>query len=180
MAEKRTRSRRSAKPKDNRLYTLDVSLWSGPVTEAFARKNPAVSRAIAIRGDQTLDDLHWAIFSAFDRFDEHLYEFQFGRRPQDPKAQRYGMLLDDEREPFGEDEDLGDAAATTIGSLELKARKVFYYWFDFGDDWWHKVKVVSVQDEAPPGDYPQVTKRVGESPPQYPDWDADDEDEDAE
>lgn len=30
---------------------------------------------IAIRSDQTLDDLHKAIFNAFDRYDEHIYSF---------------------------------------------------------------------------------------------------------
>ena len=30
-------------------------------------------RKIALRGGQTLDDLHEAIFEAFDRDDEHLY-----------------------------------------------------------------------------------------------------------
>jgi hypothetical protein len=34
-------------------------------------------RLIAMRGDQTLDDLHEAIFLAFDRFDPHLYSFSF-------------------------------------------------------------------------------------------------------
>jgi Domain of unknown function (DUF6930) len=37
-----------------RLYTLEVFLLSGPITEKFARKNPGVSRTIQIRGDQTL------------------------------------------------------------------------------------------------------------------------------
>jgi hypothetical protein len=72
-----------------RLYTLEVFIISGPVTEKFARKNPVVSRTIQMRGDQTLEDLHHAIFDAFDRFDEHLYEFQFGKGPMDPQAPRY-------------------------------------------------------------------------------------------
>lgn len=32
-------------------------------------------RRIAMRDDQTLGDLHAAIFQAFDRYDEHLYTF---------------------------------------------------------------------------------------------------------
>src|SRR5512135_50291 len=32
-----------------------------------------MSRTIQIRGDQTLEDLHHAIFDAFDRWDEHMY-----------------------------------------------------------------------------------------------------------
>ena len=34
-------------------------------------------RRIAMRPAQTLDDLHEAIFTAFDRYDEHLYSFFF-------------------------------------------------------------------------------------------------------
>src|SRR5438105_5003239 len=84
---------RSKKPVEKtaapRLYTLVVFIMSGPITEKFARKNPVISRTIQIRGDQTLEDLHEAIFDAFDREDEHLYEFQFGKGPMDPKAIRY-------------------------------------------------------------------------------------------
>ena len=51
----------------------------------------------------------------------------------------------------------------------------FGYWFDFGDDWWHQINVVAIQDEAPEGTYPRATKRVGASPPQYPNWDEEDD-----
>jgi hypothetical protein len=49
------------------LYTLEVFLVSGPISEKFAKKHPEVSRTIQIRGDQTLEDLHHAIFAAYDR-----------------------------------------------------------------------------------------------------------------
>ena len=39
-----------------RLYTLEVFLLSGPITEKFAKKNLVVSRTIQLRGDQTLED----------------------------------------------------------------------------------------------------------------------------
>ena len=65
----------------------------------------------------------------------------------------------------------GDATRTTIASLGLRVRRRFFYWFDFGDDWWHDIRVAAIRDEVPPGKYPRVVERVGESPPQYPDWD---------
>lgn len=40
-----------------------------------------IFRAIALRGDQTLEDLHEAIFAAFNRYDEHLYSFYFPKAP---------------------------------------------------------------------------------------------------
>ncbi len=72
-----------------RIYTLEVFLLSGPITRKFAQKNRVVSRLIQIRGDQTLQDLHAAIFDSYGRWEEHMYEFQFGKGPMDPKARRY-------------------------------------------------------------------------------------------
>jgi hypothetical protein len=42
-----------------------------------------------MRGDQTLADLHHALFDAFGRWEEHLYEFQFGKGPMDRQGPRY-------------------------------------------------------------------------------------------
>ena len=161
-----------------RLYTLKVSLLSGPVTEAFTGKNPEVSRTIQITGAHTLADLHDAIYDAFDREEEHMYEFQFGKKPMDPKARRYSLGAEAAFDLFEDDDEAGDAAATPLGSLGLKARNHFFYWFDFGDDWWHRIDVQRVEDEGPPGEYPRVTERVGESPPQYPDWEDEGDEED--
>lgn len=163
-------------PKDKWLYTLDVFITSGPMTEKFAKKNKVISRTIQIRGDQTLEDLHEAIFKAFDREDEHMYEFQVGGKgPMDPKARKYvpPMAMDD---PFGDKRPASNVTRGTIGSLDLKVDEAFGYWFDFGDDWWHQINVVAIKDKVPRGKYPKVTKRVGQSPPQYVDWDEEEED----
>jgi hypothetical protein len=175
-ARRKTRGKASG-PKDNRVYELEVSLLSGPVTEEFARSNPAVSRTIRIRGDQTLKCLHDAIFEAFDRDEEHMYEFEVGgKRPMDPRAKRYVLPMALES-PF-EEETAGVVTGTTVGRLGLEVREVLYYWFDFGDDWWHRIKVAAILEEAPSGEYPQVTARVGDSPPQYINWDEQDEESD--
>src|SRR3712207_249806 len=44
------------------LYVLSVFLQNGPVSKKFANKE--ISRVIEIRGDQTLEQLHDAIFQA--------------------------------------------------------------------------------------------------------------------
>ena len=148
-----------------KLYTLDVFLISGQITEKFAKKNPVVSRTIKMRGDQTLKELHHAIFNAFERWDEHMYEFQFGKKPMDPKGPRYVLPsafdTDDDNPPTGR------VDKTTLESLGLKEGRSFGYWFDFGDDWWHQINVEAIEDEVPTGKFPKVTKRVGKSPPQY-------------
>ena len=172
---KRSKAGRGKAPA--RLYTLKVSLLSGPVTEAFAEKNPVVSRTIQMTGGQTLADLHDAIYDAFDREEEHMHEFQFGKRPMDRKARRYTIGEEAPFDLFEEGDESGDVAETTLDSLGLKARTRFFYWFDFGDDWWHRIDVLRVEDEVPPGKYPRVTERVGDSPPQYPDWEEEGDEE---
>jgi len=156
---------------DKRLFTLDISIISGPMTRRFVKKNPVISRTIQIRGDQTLADLHGAIFDAFNREEEHMYEFQIGGRgPMDPKARRYVLpsAMDD---PFDDRKPAGAVTRATIGSLGLKVGEAFGYWFDFGDDWWHQVDVLAIDEGAPRGKLPKVTSRIGQSPPQYVDWD---------
>jgi hypothetical protein len=158
--------------KEQKLYTLDVFIIGGPMTESFLKKTRVISRTIRIRGDQTLEELHRVIFDAFDREEEHMYEFQVGgERPMDARARRYVLpaCLHDEDEPAG------DVRRTTIGSLGLQDGDVFGYWFDFGDDWWHQINVASVEEGAARGKFPQVIKRVGKSPPQYADWDEEEE-----
>ena len=172
---KRTTKKRrtTAKPRSGkgRIFTLEVAILSGPMTATFIRMNPVIARTIEIRGDQTLADLHRAIFDAFDREDEHMFEFQIGgRRPMDPKARRYvlPMAMND---PFGEAKPADGLTRTTIGSLGLETGEAFGYWFDFGDDWWHQVNVLAIDEAARSGKLPKVTRRVGQSPPQYVDWD---------
>jgi hypothetical protein len=154
------------------LYTLRVSLLTGPVTEGFASANPVVSRTLQLRGDQTLADLHRAIFRAFDREEEHLYEFQLGKGPYDPQGPRYVHPVMREEPPWGDiAPPAGVVTETTLDELGLRVGRRFGYWFDFGDDWWHQVEVVDIAPEAPAARYPRVVERIGASPPQYVDWD---------
>lgn len=145
-----------------KLYVLRVYLSGGPVSEKFTKR--PISRVIEIRGDQTLEDLHLTIFQAYDRWDEHMYEFQFGKRPFDPAGPNYGNT-----DPEFDQKGVRDARATTLDALGLRPERTFGYWFDFGDDWYHQVQVDRIEDAIPTVTYPRVIKRVGKSPPQYPD-----------
>ncbi len=156
---------------EGRFFTVEVFLLSGPITEKFAKKIPVVSRTIQIRGDQTLEDLHHAIFDAYGRWEEHMYEFQFGKGPMDPKARRYVLPNAVEIQKDQPNPPIGRVDQTTLDSLGLKVGDRFGYWFDFGDDWWHQINVEAVEDKVPRGKFPKVTNKVGKSPPQYTDED---------
>lgn len=162
-----------AKPAaSNAVFVLKVAL----------RDNPDIWRRIAILGNQTLDDLHNAIFDAFDRFDEHLYSFYVfppgstGRaRLRDAVEYSHSYMLE-QREFLGEVP--GNAAETKIRDLDLKPKRVFYYLFDFGDQWWHEITTEQIDAPREKGRYPRILERHGESPPQYPNWDEEEQDED--
>jgi len=148
------------------LYVLEVDLIHGPVAESFIKKNPQIARTIEIKGAQTLQALHRILFQAFDREEEHLYEFQVGGEgPDDPECQRYGLVLD------GQLDYAGDVTKTSLNALNLMPGDMFGYTFDFGDDWWHVLEVKAIHETAPKGKYPKITHRVGKSPPQYADLD---------
>ncbi|HZZ29125.1 MAG TPA: plasmid pRiA4b ORF-3 family protein [Pirellulales bacterium] len=133
-------------------------------------------RRIALRGNQTLDDLHEAIYDAFDRYDEHLYSFFFppegsrsrGRnRLRDAVEYAHPYMVEDPG-PF-RDEPLLDASQTRIDSLGLSKGQRFEYLFDWGDEWWHELTVEEVDAKPERGRYPKIVEKHGESPPQYPD-----------
>ena len=166
------------------LYTLKVFLTDGPMTKAFVGKE--ISRTIQMRGDQTLQALHRAIFKAFGReaesprfrhaaptsmvgaSEEHLHEFNFGKGPYDREGPRY-TLASNTKDFMTDDVTAGDVAKTTIDSLNLEVGRAFGYWFDFGDDWRHEIRVEAIEEAPPKGRFPKVTVRVGDSPPQYAD-----------
>ncbi|MFN0119344.1 MAG: IS1096 element passenger TnpR family protein [Blastocatellia bacterium] len=169
---------KKAHAKKTRVFTFEVYIIGGPMTKAFMRAHRSIGRTIRIRGDQTLERFHKAIFAAFDREQEHMYEFQVGGKgPDDPDARRYVLFSD--ADEVGDNGPAGGVKTTRIDTLGLVENDVLGYWFDFGDDWWHQINVLSIEDVAKPGRLPRVVKKVGPSPPQYIDWDAESEDEDA-
>jgi hypothetical protein len=146
--------------RSNRVYTLDVYLVDGPITEEYADRE--ISRRIDILGHQTLHDLHEAIFEAFERWEEHLYEFNLGEGPAD-RLQIYSYHSGWD----ADDGTGGNPETTTLDALNLSVGRRFGYTFDMGDQWEHIIEVVATQEGAGKGQYPRVVKKVGPAPPQY-------------
>lgn len=131
-------------------------------------------RKIAIREGQTLHELHDMIFEAFDREEDHMYSFFFPRFPLKKMNPRVIYQSSDEYThpvacedpgPFGSE--AKDASNTTLQSLDLLDGEVFYYLFDFGDEWWHEIRVEQADGTADEGEYPRIIERKGTSPDQY-------------
>ena len=152
------------------IYRLRVELTQSPYEDG-----EGVWRVIEIRGNQTLDQLHRAIFKAFNRWEAHLYSFYLSKNRRDT-SQEYASPY------FFEDDEVGtdlprDAALATLDSLGLTTGSTFDYMFDYGDDWEHRLEVLGFSDEKPTGRYPRIVEKHGASPPQYPEMDEADHDE---
>lgn len=148
-----------------RVYVLEVTLTEGMVEEEFCEQNPIVSRTIEIPGHQTLEHLHRAIFRAFDREEEHLYEFQLSEAAIFPEKRYVPMEIREE-----EGEECGITEDTTIQELKLQKGDIMLYLFDYDDIWSHQISVKEVQEIDETVRYPRITKKVGQSPPQYAEW----------
>jgi len=149
-----------------KVYCIKVALFH----------NKRTYRNIEIIENQSLADLHDSIFAAFDRDDEHLYSFFLTgtamksiRRIHDFPEITHPMNLED---LFGfSDKEKRDAEKTKIRDLNLVEKDKIYYLFDFGDDWWHELTVLKIEETSIQQRYPRIVKTVGESPEQYPDPD---------
>jgi hypothetical protein len=92
-----------------------------------------------------------------------------------PKPQRYVLPPPLQLERDRKHPPAGRVDLTTIDTLHLKVGQRFGYWFDFGDDWWHQINVEKIEEKRTRAKFPKVSKRVGQSPPQYVDWEKEDE-----
>ena len=125
------------------------------------RDKPDIWRIIDIKGNQMLSSLHKAIFKAFDRFEEHQYSFFLSNKPYETESAYHSQ---------GQDADETRKLATRIriDSIALYGGPKFLYLFDYGDEWWHEVDLLSVTQRVTRASYPKVVKKQGKSPPQYP------------
>jgi len=73
---------------------------------------------------------------------------------------------------------LRDVTETGISDMDLEVGQTFFYLFDFGDEWWHGIKVLSIEEKPKGKRFPKIVSAIGKSPPQYPDLDDEDETED--
>jgi len=145
-----------------KVYTLRVYLTRGPYGEEAVGQE--IYRTLQIRGDQSLEDLHYAIFCSFDRLEEQRYEYSFGKNPSVRSGPRYAGWP-----PL---EDLGrlgrqkvrSARLCSIDSLGLGESQVFGYWFGTVGEWVHLVQVLAIEPAKPHEEYPLLLEKVGAAP----------------
>ena len=139
---------------DNTVYEFQVSL----ARDCY--------RIVKCRGTHTFEDLHLAIQHAFGFGDDHLYAFYMDGR----KTSGHTIKAPFCQEPPSSDE-------VRIGEARLHVGKRILYLFDFGDDWRFGVTLLSISESDAFLLRPVITKWVGDSPEQYPNYDEDCDDD---
>jgi len=112
------------------------------VFEAELDEFPEVSRVIAIRGDQTLGDLHEGLRNAFEWWDDHLYAFWLDGEFSGSHESEY--TAPHEPEPATRTADVA------LDRLGLASGQEIAYLLDFGDEWRVRLRLAEIRpaDEA--------------------------------
>ncbi|MDX6683084.1 MAG: hypothetical protein QOG94_3123 [Solirubrobacteraceae bacterium] len=122
-----------------------------------------VRRVIAVRDDLTLVDLHYALQSAFDWDDDHLYAFWLDGRFWTSGQEAFTRPCAAGDVPLAP---AGRSAAVRLDGLGLGQGRRIAYVFDFGDEWRVRLRVKQVSaDDGHPS--PRLLSSVGVAPPQY-------------
>jgi hypothetical protein len=142
---------------------------------------PKLYRLIEVSENCTFDDFHDAIFQAFDRYDPHLYSFFLTRKDTMNMRSIYNAPEithpQSVEDMFGFGKKKRSTTNTRIRDVNLNEKDIFHYLFDFGDEWWHRIRVQSIKEAPSKKKHIKLIKSVGESPSQYPDFNDDYDDE---
>lgn len=108
---------------------------------------PAIWRRVVVNDDITFLQLHKVIQEAMGWEDCHLHEFELAS----PRTFIGTRSPDDF---FGSDRPMLPERTTKLADA-LAGRRKIRYWYDFGDDWWHTLRVekrLPADPSAPPAD----------------------------
>ena len=119
---------------------------------------PAIWRELHVRSDMPLSKLHDVLQEAFGWTHSHMHLFE------DTSRRQYGPLADDDWD-FGGPA-LLDERKYSVADLAPRARNIFGYIYDFGDDWVHRIRVKKVQPPEPGRKYPACTAGKRAAPPE--------------
>ncbi len=126
-----------------------------------------IYRKVLVPLDISMYDLHLIIQAAMGWEDCHLFQFC-------DKKYKGNILV---QHDFDQKDYLGGFHTEVFEAEELPFSeflshtdgKSFWYWYDFGDDWWHKISIqkVTKKDLAEyDGDTPVCTEAAGLCPPE--------------
>ena len=129
MAKKKTVKKTTTKKSAAKLTTSDIPDYHLQIV--LEESDPEIWREIVVPGNLTLENVHYAVQAAMGWQNSHMHQFEFDDR-------NFTELTDD----GFTDDDIEDEQKVTLHDLFADSKKLLRYWYDFGDDWWHQIKVL--------------------------------------
>ena len=117
---------------------------------------PAIWRRVQVRGDSTLEHLHWVIQFAMGWTGSHLHSFAIPG--MDHAMSKPGLSLDEL--------DTYDEPLIELSKVATEEKYKFFYLYDFGDSWAHEVLVEKVLTAKSDIQYPVCVKAKRACPPE--------------
>lgn len=101
----------------------------------------SVYRKVLVPEDINMLELHYVIQVAMGWSNSHLFQFQDKQNAPSLTVHAPGESDDIDFFAFGRRAEWMDAEEALLKEdfLEATGGKPFWYWYDFGDDWWHKI-----------------------------------------
>ncbi|HET8780434.1 MAG TPA: plasmid pRiA4b ORF-3 family protein, partial [Agromyces sp.] len=138
------------------------------------RSEPEIWRMLDVDGSLRLDELHDAIQLAMGWRDAHLHEFsevepmsrsralpQVGRPPRRWMPEFQLADAEDDLAFGGPPEQFIDEHEADVASVFDVLDGPLFYWYDFGDDWMHRIDLIEREGvDAPGASQPPWGRRV--------------------
>jgi hypothetical protein len=142
-----------------------------PIIQLRVSVDDEVYRDIEISGDASLYKLAEVINNVFGFDFDHAFGFYDNQKNLFKSKEFYELFKD-----MGEgSEGARSVKKTRVAEAFERNRKVMIFLFDYGDGWTFHVKRTGSEDRAAPKAFWKLTKSVGDAPPQYPDYEEEDD-----
>jgi hypothetical protein len=142
------RPRRASPKASATVHQLEVTL---------RYTHPPIWRRVQVSSHASLATVHQVLQRLFGWEDEHLHEFEAGRR-------RFGRPRPDDG--WGDDARVEDERRVTLGRVAPRKGARLLYRYDFGDDWQHDIVVEEILPADPAIRVPRCLDGRRAAPPE--------------
>jgi len=141
-------SKQNSKPQATEIaYQIKVTLDDS---------KPPIWRRLCVP-DCTLEVLHEIVQRAMGWQNCHMHEFSAG-------DERFAMAAMEDFD--GVDDQTREESKVLLSELVEAGKKKLRYWYDFGDDWWHTIKIEKTLEPQPEDCYPACLAGARACPPE--------------
>ena len=126
-----------------------------------------IYRKVLVPEDITMGELHLVIQVAMGWENCHL--FQFNDKKERPNIRVQQEIEEDNFWGQSHSDNFNADELSLLEFLDYTDGKTFWYWYDFGDDWWHKISIQKITKKDLSeyvGDTPVCTEASGICPPE--------------